>query len=308
MKFIYFIFLWYSIFFSFLSIQLLKTHRNHGDLASYEQAIWNTNQGRFMQTTFAPSVHGFWDLKSGHEAEISDNTSFLGFHFALILLSIAPFYKIFPRSETLLIIQTLVIGLGVFPLYKLVVKKLNSRFLGIVFSLSYLLHPGIIAINLFEFHPDAFTATLFLFMFYFLENKKYLLLFLFAFLASFCKENVSLIVSGFGLLLLFRKNKKEKTMGLVLFTLGLTYFLLVVYVLIPRFSNYGRYIYGGIYGSPLGGSLVQITKNSLTKPFMLVKTLFTKENILYIFKLNSSVAFLFFITLIFFIITLGSAT
>lgn len=295
------IFFLYFIFFSFLSIMLFKTHHTRGDLTSYEQAIWNTTQGRLMQSTFIYSIHGFWDLKAGSEVKIADNASLLGIHFSLINLLIVPIYKIFPKTETILILQTLVITLGIFPLYKLVAQKLRSKLLGIIFSLSYLLHPGIIATNLFEFHPDAFTATLFLFIFYFLEKKKYLLLFTFCFLASVCKENVSLAISGLGLLLLF---KKEKKLGLSLFILGLVYFFLAIYVFIPRFSPTGSYPHGGIYGSSLGGSLFEIAKNSLTKPYLFIKTFFTIENILYILKLNFPVFFLAFLSPLWFLLSI----
>jgi len=94
------------------------------------------------------------------------------------------------------------------------------------------------------------------------------------------QENTALIAGFYCLYLIFNKNTRKR--GFIGTALSFGYFYLVVNVLIPRVSPYGFYLFSGIYGSPLGGSIGQIFISSLLNPLLFLKTLFSPTNIVYL--------------------------
>lgn len=87
------------------------------DLAFYEQSVWNTVHGRFLQVSAT-------DFSS----------SLLGTDAILILALMSPFYAVVPSPFTLLFLETLVVGLAALPLYLIARNHLKNRWisLGIV--------------------------------------------------------------------------------------------------------------------------------------------------------------------------------
>jgi uncharacterized membrane protein len=80
-------------------------HSTASDLAVFDQVLWNTIHGRFMESTLSLArcvPH-----------------SFFGDHFSPALLLILPLYFVFPHPETLLVVQTVALALGVWPIYLL---------------------------------------------------------------------------------------------------------------------------------------------------------------------------------------------
>jgi len=96
------------------------------DLGIYEHILWTTiNSGTFFQ---------------GPPDPVCSTGYFFGVHFSPILLIILPIYAIYQSSETLLILQTLILSLGALPLYWIARNELD-KLAGLVFVFLYLLHP-----------------------------------------------------------------------------------------------------------------------------------------------------------------------
>ena len=96
----------------------------------------------------------------------------LGQHFTPSMILLLPFYAIHPKTETLLIIQTFLMSLSVVLVYFLALKITHRDWISLVLAASFLLHPGIQAINRVSFHevclaPPLLLATLLLY-----ENKE----------------------------------------------------------------------------------------------------------------------------------------
>src|ERR1700694_2729922 len=105
----------YFIVFSTLSVLRHHAYRTAGfDMGLFDQVFWNTTQGRPFESTMSQA------LPVPH--------SLLGDHFSPLLLLLTPFYFAYPHPETLLVIQTLALALGAWPVYLLAKLKLAARY------------------------------------------------------------------------------------------------------------------------------------------------------------------------------------
>ena len=74
-------------------------HSTASDLAVFDQVMWNTVHGRFMESTISLAR--------------CEPHSFFGDHFSPALLLLVPPYALFPHPETLIVAQTISLALGV---------------------------------------------------------------------------------------------------------------------------------------------------------------------------------------------------
>ena len=176
----------YIVVFSSLTIMKNYTFGTYAwDLGIFNQALWTTlHNGRFFYYTC--------------ELLIIPSGSFFGIHFSPILFAILPFYAISPSIETLLIMQSVILALGVLPLYKLAKHVLQYRLAGLVFSLAYLLYPALQGVNWFDFHIQSFLPLFFFSAIYFIERKNFKTYFLFTILALMVEEHAAMIVFFIG--------------------------------------------------------------------------------------------------------------
>ena len=153
------------------------------DLGNMDQAVWNSLRGRFLPFTN-------W----GEEG------TRLAYHVDPILILISPLYLVCSDPRTLLILQTVIVALGAWPIYLLARERLGASPAVLVFPLAYLLFPALQGANLFDFHPTTLVAGLLPYAFYFLEKRRYALFFLLAVLVMCCKEEMPLLVVMLGML------------------------------------------------------------------------------------------------------------
>lgn len=155
------------------------------DLGIFNQAFHTTtNEGRFFYYTV--------------ELYANPKGNLFGVHFSPILLFLLPFYAIFNGAETLLILQTIALAIGVYPLFFLARDTMRLKSMALIFSLLYLTFPHTLGVNLFDFHPDAFFVPLTLFSLYFFYKRSWIKYFVFMILAFLTKEFASLPFCFFG--------------------------------------------------------------------------------------------------------------
>jgi uncharacterized membrane protein len=123
------------------------------DLGIFNQTFWSTVNGRFFYYTVEP-----WF-----------GESFFAVHFSPILIFVVPFYAVYPHPETLLVLQSFVIALGIVPLYFLAKAKLSERW-AFLLSASYLMNPLVVGANFYDFHFEAFIPITLFSTIYFLEK------------------------------------------------------------------------------------------------------------------------------------------
>ena len=168
----------YALTFAGLSALQHDAFRTHAfDLGNFDQALWNTSQGRWFEFTN-------W----------SGGTTRLAAHVEPILIPIAGLYRLWSSPKTLLILQSVVIALGALPAFWLARAKLHNDFAGFAFAAAYLLAPELQAANLRDFHPVALAAAFLLFAFYWADRGNLIACLVCSVLAMATKEEIPLSV------------------------------------------------------------------------------------------------------------------
>lgn len=184
------------------------------DLGIFSQAFWSTVNGRFFYYTVEP-----WF-----------GECFFAVHFSPILLLVVPFYAVYPHPETLLVLQSFVIALGVVPLYFLAKDKLSER-LAFLVAASYLINPLVIGANLYDFHFEAFIPVTLFSTIYFLKKRNLKLYVFSLFLSLMVHEYVAffavLIMAYETIVRIKSKEALKKIAPYVIITISLSIVLLV---------------------------------------------------------------------------------
>lgn len=186
------------------------------DLALQSQVAWNTAHLR----PFASTV------------EVSN---YLGDHLQPYLGLLAIPYVLVPSPYLLLAVQTCVLASTAVPLFVLARRKLGSAGAGLVFALCGLFYPPLGFVNRFDFHFEVVAIPLLLAAYERLDagdlRKSSWLLGA----ALLAKEEVGLVVAGFGLMAAVVHRKRAFGLGWIL--LGTAYSLVAVFVIIPAFRG-----------------------------------------------------------------------
>jgi len=225
-----------------------------------DQAIWNTLHGRLLSVT-SPDFGG--------------NVPRFMVHVEPIYILLAPLFLVWNDVRLLLILQTVVLALGAFPVYGIARRCLGHDGLALAFAGAYLLFPSLQYANLFDFHGDTLAVLPLLLCVWFLIQRRWRGFWLCAVLAMMCKEWVSLLIAMMGLYLLVRE--KERRAGLAALAVGLLWFVVATQVVRGHF--YGGYnellpsVYTGIQGGAGG-----VVKTALIQPLTIIGKILTVNN------------------------------
>jgi uncharacterized membrane protein len=236
------------------------------DLGNMVQAVWWTAHGHPLQMT---NLHG-------------QQISRLAAHVDPILALYGPLWWIWPSPDLLLVTQALAIAAGAWPVYLLARKHLASSRAGLGFALAYLLYPATGWLTLNEFHPVALATPLLLFAFWYLDNDRLLPFALFAIAAAACKEEIALVVAGFGVW--YAVTRRRWLEGGVVAGLGVAWSAIAIGVVIPHFHATGESDFYGRY-SEVGGSAAGIVKTAFTDPVRILDAAFSTRDLRYLLEL-----------------------
>ena len=189
------------------------------DLGNMVQAVWATAHGHPLRVT---GLNGEQVLR-------------LGAHVDVILVVLAPLWWLWPSPDMLLVVQAVAIGAGAFPVYRLAEKHLGSAQAGIGFAVAYLLYPATTWLALNEFHPGALATPLMLFAFWYLDEDRLVPFAVFALLAAETREDVPLVLAGFGAWYALARGRRIA--GSIIVVLGVAWSALAVAVVIPHFRG-----------------------------------------------------------------------
>jgi uncharacterized membrane protein len=221
----------YTILFSYVTLMRHWTYYSaYLDLGWFEQALWSVTQGHFFYISALGSSH-------------------FGSHNSPILFLLVPLYYLFPHTETLLIMQTILLALGAIPLYYIGRLFLDS-WGGLVFSWAYLLYPGLHGVNLFDFHELAFLPLLLFCIIYFIITKQFYYFIGFSFIAMMIKEDVSILLFMLTSIAIIAKkysNEREKLILYITLMIYVIWTLSSLFWIIPHFSLTGGYYHSARY-------------------------------------------------------------
>jgi uncharacterized membrane protein len=241
------------------------------DLGNMVQAVWSTAHGHALRMT---DLHG-------------DQISRLAAHVDPILVLFAPLWWIWPSPHMLLAVQAVVVALGAVPVFLLARKHLASQRAALGFAIAYLLYPATGWLTLNEFHPVALATPLLLFAFWYLDEERLLPFALFALAAAACKEEIPLVIAGFGIW--FAVAHKRWLAGAAITLVGGAWAAIAIAVVIPHYNAGAESAFYGRY-SEVGGSAGGILETALTHPLRIAEAAFSARDLHYLLDLVAPLA------------------
>jgi hypothetical protein len=179
------------------------------DLGQYDNLFWNT-------------LHGDW-LRC-YPLDLTENWHGLRNHADLAVFWLLPFYAIAPRAETLLVIQSVIIGSGAIAVYLFGANRL-SKPTAMIFALAYLLYAPTVTSNFYDFHMQPIAGVLILYVIYFADVRKTVPFWIAFALALSCREDIPIGLAVLGMLLWFSGARPR--LGRNMTILALAYFVLM---------------------------------------------------------------------------------
>lgn len=239
----------YVVFMSVLTVARHSAFMTHSfDLGIHDQIVYNALHHGILRST----QHGPHPI------------NYLGNHFAPILYLVAPLYALRQDARTLLVLQSLCLGVGAVPIYLLARDKLRSNALAVALGASYLLFPALHGVNTFDFHQIALVTPLLLWGLYCLETGRTGPFLLFLILAAATKEEVGLTAAAFGLYLFLVKRRYR--LGAALTVGGIAYFAAVVGYVMPALGGVPQvYRFKGLMAEGASG-LAAVATTLVTNP------------------------------------------
>ena len=204
----------YIVAYSARSIHAYTIGTTLFDLATFEQSFWNATHG----TLFFSSLEG--------------DISHFGRHFSPIFYLLLPIYALHRDPTTLLVLQSVALGLAAIPLYLFARRRLGQSPAALGLAALYLASPAVHDINIVnEFHELAFAVPLLFLAFYAAEARRWRLYGLAVVGALMGKEDVALTVAALGIYLALVQ--RERRIGLITAAGSVAWFLIVVEWIMP---------------------------------------------------------------------------
>ena len=226
------------------------------DLVIFDQAVRSYSQFR-LPIAIVKGVHnGF-----------GPGFSTLGDHWSPILALLAPLYWLFDGPKTLLVAQAVLLAAAAVPLWVFTRRALGPGAAHLV-AVAYTLSWPVVETVAFDFHEAAFAPLLTALLLERRQAGKRVAVVLAA-LALLCvKEDMGLLVAGFGTVLLAQRG--WRVLGGAFVVGGAAYTWLASQVLIPLFG--GRSDYYWAYGA-LGPDMRGVAHTVLTDPLAVLAQL-----------------------------------
>ncbi len=270
------------------------------DQIDYQQSIWNTTQGRFLEISHYRHTDSLW-----------------GMDFIPAILLIVPFYALVPSALTLNFFQAFLMALGALPVYGAARDRFGgSRLAGLGWAAVYLLYPSLWFVTMSApWQPRTLAIPALLGAFYFLQraylarnntilapevtgNRPWRMFLACLAIALTTRTDASLVVIAFGLLAGVWRMGWRWALPPIL--IGMAWFYLSTAYIVPAFyrpdyqpqsgqigEGYDRTWPGKspqlAYYSHLGNSLREIVTYIITHPVEVFQLVFTQQKIYYLF-------------------------
>jgi len=251
--FLSFLIISYIVIFSTLSLLQHINFHTHNDLAIQAQLMWNTCHGRWFVTTL-----------EGDRA-----INFMGHHFSPAFALLTPLYCLWPDASLLLILQTVLLGLGVVPIYLYAGRRTGSELVALALSTGYFLFPALQYVNLDQFQGISLAVPLLSFTAYCLLTKRDRPFLVFLLLSLLVKEEVSFIAMAFALHILLVQRRYRLGAMVLLLAMGWAY--ATIGIIMPAIVGY-PYFFTDRYAY-LGASFSEMALSLLLRPLLVLQHL-----------------------------------
>jgi uncharacterized membrane protein len=153
-----------------------------------------------------------------------------GDHASYVLIAVAPLYRLWPDPRLLLALQVVFLALPAVAVYRVGTRRLGNPAAGLAVAVAYLAYPGMQWAIAWQFHPEAIAAGALAMAALAADRDRTASMAAWIALALACREDVGLVVAGFGVLLALNG---KRDLGRRTALVGLGWFLVVNFLLIP---------------------------------------------------------------------------
>jgi uncharacterized membrane protein len=152
---------------------------------------------------------GLWLLTHFHVPFVTVmGRNLFGDHTSFILLLFAPFFRLFPEPQGLLMLQILAIAAAAIPIYVLAQKHIRDTAIATALVAAFLLNPALEQGTMQQFHPEGLQVLIISLAIYAAIESRGVLLAVMVVLALMVKEDAALLVVPLGLWVLWRRDRK----------------------------------------------------------------------------------------------------
>jgi len=258
---------------TFSTLTLLK-HDGFGtralDLAKFDQAIWNTAQGRPYRTTLS-------------------ETSAIQSHFSPALALYAPLFWIWPDVRLLFVAQAILMAGAGFLIYRFM--RDDHPWLGLAVYAAYLMHPSLHQVTLVEFRRltlAMFATSLALSL---MLKRRHGWMVVALAVALLCKEDLAFTVICVGLYVWLAQRAPK--FGIPLVLVGGAYMVLVPFVVLPALNAETAYRHAGDSFGYLASPLDEILPTLIEQPGLLFTYILRPDRLWALVKFLWPTVFLF---------------
>jgi len=237
----------------YMSLFTIWNHRRFGtfgfDLGLYNNLFFNELKGHPMRCPALGIMENWEELKN--HAELS----------SFVFL---PLYALHPDSETLLLLQSTLLGLGAIPVFRFARRRVPDG-VAATLAIAYLFFAPTHGASFYDFHFQPVAAFFVLLTIDFLDEGRYVLSALAALIAFGCREDISvgLAVAGAA----FALSGRRFWGGLSLAVASSVYFVVIRFIVMPHFGTWWfADIYRDLYpdgARSFGGVMQTIVSNPL---------------------------------------------
>ena len=249
----------------------------HGDTAMYEEHLWNLLHGKGFRSYL-------------------DQGLFLGEHVQVAHLLLIPIYRIYPSHLTMELCESVALASTAAPAFLLARRFGGSNraaaMLAVAVLLAAPLHYLDIEIDRKSFRPMSLGVPAALWAMEFLEARRWRAFAVAAAVALAAKEDFALIIGPLGVWLAATewRDRRLRTVGLVIAAAAGVYLLLAVKVVIPFFRG-GETVHYARYFPQFGETPAEILWGMLTQPHVVAAAVVTAPAVVYVLRTFAPLGF-----------------
>jgi uncharacterized membrane protein len=156
--------------------------------------------------------------------------SLFGEHTPYILALVAPLYRLWSDPRLLLLLQVIALAVPAVVVYRLGTRHLGNPAVGLAVAIAYLAYPAMQWAITWQFHPETLAAAFLALAALDADARRVRRMAVWLGLALLCREDVGLVVAGFGGLLML---SGQRDVGRRVLVAGLAWWVLATFLFIP---------------------------------------------------------------------------
>ncbi len=215
--------------------------------------------------------------------------NYIAGHAEYVMLLFVPIYALAPRAETLLILQSVLMGFAAVPLYAFAKTQL-PRWSAALVSLAYLLYAPLHGPNFYDFHWLPISIFFVFCLFWAIATRRNVLTWLFFWVLVSTREDIPVDLALLGIFLVI--TNRRVLLGVCMTLLAAASFVYIKFVVMPAAGNWW---FENIYKEliPPGESGYRpVVETALVNPSFFLQSLFEEAKLVYALHLFAPLAFL----------------